>query len=122
MGGMVQPPIMMEEESTLPDLTAEGNRRKRQAAEELLIAGDEGSGMGSGLGSSGLGSGIMLSESGSGIDAMDPAKIEGEEEMNVTDTKTGLLQAENVIPVSTSSKTRSLHKVLKTICNLIYFS
>ena len=100
MGGMVQPPIMMEEESTLPDLTAEGNRRKRQAAEELLIAGDEGSGMGSGLGSSGLGSGIMLSESGSGIDAMDPAKIEGEEEMNVTDTKTGLLQAENVISVT----------------------
>ena len=72
MGGMTQPPIMIEEKCTLSDLAAARNRRKRQAAHQ-------GSEMASGLGSSGLGlmwigfGGLgsdMLSESGSEIDAL----------------------------------------------------
>lgn len=73
-------------------------RTRRQAAEELFVSG-EGSGMGLG---SGLGSGVILGESGSGIDGVDPSKMEAEEEMNAVDAKIGLLQAENVLPVTSN--------------------
>lgn len=93
---MTAPPTVMEGSSEPDGLI----RRRRQApAEELLLSGEgSGSGMMSGLGS-GLGSGIILGESGSGIDGMDP-ELEVEEEMNVIETKNGLLQAENVLLVT----------------------
>lgn len=92
---MTQPPAVMEGSGEPDDLV----RTRRQAPAEELLLSSEGSGMGSGLGS-GLGSGIILSESGSGIDGMDPSKMEVDEEMSVVDTKNGLLQAENVLPVT----------------------
>ena len=79
-----------------------GKRLRRQAAAEELLVPSEGSSMGSGVGS-GLGSGMILGESGSGLDGMDPSKMEAEEEISVTESKTDLLQAENALPVSTSS-------------------
>lgn len=78
-------------------------RREAPAAEELLLS-NEGSGSGGGLG---LGSGVILSESGSGIDGMDPSKLEAEEEMSVVDNKNVLLQAENVLPVTSKYRFRS---------------
>lgn len=84
-----------------------GKRLRRQAAAEELLVPTESSGMG-GVGS-GLGSGMILGESGSGLDGMDPSKMEAEEEMNVTESKSDLLQAENALPVSTSSKLNQFH-------------
>lgn len=104
MGGMAMPPETMETELAESELLVpdQQKRRRRQAAaaEEMILpaAGDEGSGSGTG---SGLGSGFILGESGSGIDGMDPAKME-EEELNTTDSKSGLLKKEDVLPVSTS--------------------
>ena len=94
---MTAPPEEMEGSGDLDSFI----RTRRQASAEELILPGEGSGMGSGVGS-GLGSGIILSESGSGIDGVDPAKMEAEEELSVVDTKNGLLQAENVLPVTGS--------------------
>ena len=96
LGGMTAPPTVMEGSSEPEGL----ERRRRQApAEELLLSNEgSGSGMGSNTGS-GLGSGIILGESGSGIDGMDSSELEVEEEMSVIDTKNGLLQSENVLPV-----------------------
>ena len=100
MGGVTAPPTIID--SSSGDEMATSSRRRRQAeAEELLIPGDTGSGLG--VGSSGLGSGMILGESGSGLDGIDPSKMEAEEEISTTD-KTGLLQSENVLPVSTSSR------------------
>lgn len=96
---MTAPPAVMEGSGDPGELV----RTRRQAsAEELILP--EGSGMSSGQGS-GLGSGIILGESGSGIDGMDPSKMEVEEEMSVVDTKNTLLQAENVLPVTSKSYT-----------------
>jgi len=110
LGGVTAPPTIIDSGSG--DEMGTSSRRRRQAeAEELLIpAGDGGSGMGSGVGSSGLGSGMILGESGSGLDGVDPSKMEAEEEISTTD-KTGLLQSENVLPVSTSS-TLFIHSIL----------
>lgn len=96
---MTAPPAVKEGSGSLDSETFSA-RRRRQIAEELILSG-EGSGSGSGLGS-GLGSGIILSESGSGIDGVDPTKLESEEEMNIIETKNGLLQAENVLPVTSN--------------------
>ena len=62
---------------------------------------DEGSGMGvrSGLGS-GLGSGMILGESGTDSTSLDPETEEG----LCTESKSGLLTADNMIPV-TSKRT-----------------
>lgn len=75
-----------------------GRVRRQAVAEELLLSSE---GSGSGVGS-GLGSGIILSESGSGIDGIDPAKMEAEEGMSVVESKSGLLQAENILPVTSN--------------------
>lgn len=88
---MTAPPLVMEGS----EITGEITRRRRQAEVTL----EEGSGMGSGIASgmgSGLGSGIILGESGSGIDGIDS---EVDEEL-VTEAKSGLLTADNVIPVT----------------------
>jgi hypothetical protein len=109
LGGVTAPPTIIDSGSGSDEIATSSRRRRRQAeAEELLIPGDGGSGMGSGIGSSGLGSGMILGESGSGLDGIDPSKMEAEEEMSTTD-KTGLLQSENVLPVSTSSTTFIIH-------------
>ena len=104
MGGMAMPPETMEvslaeSESFITDQLR--RRRRRQAAEEIILGGGEDGSGGSGTGS-GLGSGIILGESGSGIDGMDPAKMD-EEELNTTDSKSGLLKKDDVLPVSTTS-------------------
>jgi hypothetical protein len=95
---MTAPPTVMEGSS---DPEAMPRRRRRQALAEELLLSNEGSGSGMGLTpGSGLGSGIILGESGSGIDGMDSSELEVEEEMSVIDTKNGLLQSENVLPVT----------------------
>ncbi len=94
---MTAPPAVMEGSGDPGELV----RTRRQAsAEELILP--EGSGMSSGQGS-GLGNGVVLSGSGSGLDGMDPSNMEVEEELSVVDTKSGLLQAENVLPVTSKS-------------------
>ncbi|XP_046445127.1 papilin-like isoform X2 [Daphnia pulex] len=105
LGGMTAPPTVMEGSSE-PEGLVRKRRRRQAPAEELLLSNEgSGSGMGSSMGS-GLGSGIILGESGSGIDGMDSSELEVEEEMSVIETKNGLLQSENVLPVDakTSSK------------------
>lgn len=91
---MTSPPEVFEGSGAPENLI----RVRRQAPAEELLISNEGSGMSSGLGS-GLGSGIILGESGSGIDGMDLAKLE-DDEMSVVESKSGLLQAENVLPVT----------------------
>lgn len=98
LGGMTAPPTVMEGSSE-PEGLVRKRRRRQAPAEELLLSNEgSGSGMGSSRGS-GLGSGIILGESGSGIDGMDSSELEVEEEMSVIETKNGLLQSENVLPV-----------------------
>jgi hypothetical protein len=102
LSGVTTSPTFVDSGSGSNEIATSSGRRHQAEAEELLIPGDDGSGMSSGIGSSGLGSGMILGESGSGLDGIDPSKMESEEELSTTD-KTGLLQSENVLPESTIS-------------------
>lgn len=93
LGGMTAPP--MEGSGDMEGFVRV--RREAPAAEELLLSNE---GSGSSGASSGLGSGFILGGSGSGLDPIDPSKLEAEEEMSVVDSKNVLLQAENVLPVT----------------------